>query len=192
MDDMTAEQAAEAAKGLTFEKVWAVIIESRKETEESFKRMEKTVADLSKNIGGLGNSLGRFTEAMFEMELWKKFTELGYTFEKQSSHVKYREYGKVIAEIDLFLEDGDYIMLVEVKTELDNNDVNEHLDRIDKVRQYINARNDSRKIVGAVAGGIVSESTRKFAQNNGLFVITQSGESVMVADIPPGFKAREW
>ena len=35
MEMMTAEQAAEAAKGLTFEKVWAALMESRQQMKES-------------------------------------------------------------------------------------------------------------------------------------------------------------
>ena len=217
MEEMTAEQAAEAAKGLTFEKVWVMFMESKKSmdesfarteesftrteesfarsekrTEESLARMEKTVSALSKNIGELGNTLGRFTEAMFETELWKKFAALGFTFERQSSDVKYRKYGQVIAQMDLFFENCDYAMPVEVKTELNNNDVDEHLERIEKVRHCLDERNDARKLVGAVAGGIVSESTLKYAQNKGLFVIVQNGDSIAIAARPEGFRAREW
>jgi hypothetical protein len=143
---MTAEQAAEAAKGLTFEKVWAALMEmreaqresqgeaqrqmdeSKKRMDETFKRMEesqkksekaqrKIIADLSKNLGGLGNTLGRFTESMFSTELWKKFNKFGFTFTKQASRVKFIENDQVLAEVDFFIEDGTYAMLVEIKTE---------------------------------------------------------------------------
>jgi len=236
---MTAEQAAEAAKGLTFEKVWAALMESRQLIEETQKQMkesqqetrkqmqetqkqmqeshqrtekvmqeshqrtekvmhesqrrtDKVIADLSKNIGGLGNSLGSFTEAMFGVELWRKFNELGFPFTKQSPHVKLFEYGKALAEIDFFLENGAYAMAVEIKTELSIGDIDEHLERIGKIRQYMDSHMDMRKLVGAVAGGIVSENVLKYAQKKGFFVIVQTGDSVAIADIPQGFKAKEW
>jgi len=207
---MTAEQAAEAAKGLTFEKVWAALMESRqlieetqkqikeaqletqKQMRESQRKTDKIIADLSKNIGGLGNSLGRFTEAMFSTELRKKFNELGYTFTRQAPRMKFIEYEKVLAEADFFLENGAYAMIVEIKTELSISDIDDHLERIEKIRQYLDKRSDSRKLVGAVAGGIVSENVLKYAQKKGFFVIMQTGDSVAIADMPKGFKPKEW
>ena len=192
MEKMTAEQAAESAKGLTFEKVWAALMEMRDSQQESQKRTEKTIADLSKNIGGLGNSLGRFTETMFSTELWKKFNELGFPFTKQGPHVKFIENGQVLAEVDFFLENGEYAMIVEIKTELSIGDVDGHLEQIAKIRNYMDARDDKRKLVGAVAGGIISDNVLKYAQKKGLFVLVQTGDSVAIAAVPEGFKAREW
>ena len=213
MERMTAEQAAEAAKGLTFEKVWAALMESRQlieemretqresqnqvlearqKTEESFQRMEKTVTDLSKNIGGLGNLQGRLTEAMFSTELWKKFNEIGFLFTKQGPHVRFTENKQVLAEVDFFLENGEYAMPVEIKTELSIGDVDDHLKRIIKIRRYMDMRDDNRKLVGAVAGEIVSENVLNYAHKKGLFVIVQTGDSVAIAESPREFKAREW
>ena len=236
MDIITAEQAAEAAKGLTFEKVWAALMDMQKRMdirdeeyrkrmevrdEEYKKRMEesrrqmqeqiqevneqtkkelkvslletrKVVADLSKNVGGVNNSLGLFTESLFSTGLDEKFNELGYPFTKQGPHVKFKEDGKVIAEADYFLENGDYAMAVEVKTELKESDVNEHMQRIAAIRRYFDARNDKRILLGAVAGGIINDNVLKYALKQGLYVITQSGDSIVIAEMPQGFKAREW
>jgi hypothetical protein len=236
MDYMTAEQAAEAARGLTFEKVWAALMETRQRQEESGKRLEesykrleeshqklkesqeesdkrleesykrqeesrrkaeeamqKTMSDLSKNLGGLGNSLGRVTEAMFSAELCKKFDDLGFTFNTQANHKRFRDSQRqTLAEVDSVLENGDYVMLVEIKTDLSAEDVDDHLARIDVVRQYMDAHGDKRKIVGAAAGAHVPDNVLRSAQKKGLFVIVQSGDAVEVAAMPQGFKAREW
>ena len=192
METMTAEQAAEAAKGLTFEKIWAALMESRQMADETLQRMEKNIADLSKNIGGLGNSLGRFTEAMFSAEILKKFYELGFQFNTQANHKKFYEGGQVLAEIDSVLENGGYVMLVEIKTDLSVGNVEEHLERIAIIRKYMDAHSDARKLVGTVAGGVVPESVLKYAQKKGLYVLVQTGEAIAVADMPQGFKAREW
>ena len=217
MDVVTAEQAAEAAKGLTFEKVWAAMMESgvrmeemNKETKkqiqetqkqmkeaqteirESQRQMRETVDDLSKNVGGLGNSLGRLTETLFSVNLWEKFNDLGYPFTKQGPHVKFCEGKKVLAEVDYMLENGEYAMPVEVKTDLTTEDIKEHLQRIEVIRRYFDERGDKRKLVGAVAGGIVNDNVLKYARKQGLYVILKSGDSVTIADNPPDFKLREW
>ena len=41
MKYMTAEEAAEAAKGLTFEKVWTALVESRQRMEENSREMKE-------------------------------------------------------------------------------------------------------------------------------------------------------
>jgi hypothetical protein len=43
-------------------------------------------------------------------------------------------------------------------------------------------------LVGAVAGGIVPDEAQKYAQEKGLYVIVQSGESVAIAESPPDFQ----
>ena len=89
-----------------------------------------------------------------------QFNELGYTFTKQGPHVEFKDKDtrRVIAEADYFLEDGQYAMAVEVKTELNESDVDDHVERIGVIRRYFDERGDKRILVGAVAGGIV----RKF------------------------------
>jgi len=121
---------------------------------------------------------------MFSAELWEKFNQLGYKFTRQAPRMKFYDNGQALAEVDFFLENGMYAMPVEIKTELSIADVDEHIQRIEKIRRYMDAHNDNRKLVGAVAGGIVSESVLNYAQRKGFFVILQTGDSVAIATIP--------
>jgi len=215
MEIITAAQAAEEAKGLTFEIVWTALMESRqqmeksneefnkrmqesdekmqKQMQESKERTDKILDELSKNIGGVNNSLGDITESMFSGKLWDKFEEYGIPVTSQSIRRTFRDGKKnMIAEADIFIENGQYAIPVEVKTKPTEKDVDEHIMRIEAIRLYFDARDDKRKLLGAIAGGIVSEKVLKYAQTNGLFVLVQSGDSVTIADTPEGFKAREW
>ncbi|MDR0668809.1 MAG: hypothetical protein LBF95_01890, partial [Treponema sp.] len=97
-----------------------------------------------------------------------------------------------VAQVDILLENGEYAMPVEVKSVLTERDVDEHLERIEKVREQLDKRGDRRKLVGAVAGMAVADEVRKYGQRKGLYVLVQSGDSVVVADTPENFKAREW
>ena len=208
---MTPEQAIEAAKGLTFEKVWAALMESRQQMaeyqkesqkrdeesqkrdeesqkraeeswqqmresqqelkqrmDESQQRIEKNLADLEKkldkSIGGLGNALGRLTEVLFSAELPNKFHEHGFPFKTQTNRKRYYENSNVIAEVDSILENGMYVMLVEIKANLTINDVREHLQRIEIIRKHMNLNGDHRIIVGAVVGGDIYENALKHAR----------------------------
>jgi hypothetical protein len=83
-------------------------------------------------------------------------------------------------------------MPVEVKTHLKVEHVNKHIERIERIRGYMDRHGDKRQLVGAVAGGIVSEEVKHYAQRLGLYVLEQSGKSVVMAEPPDGFTARVW
>jgi len=192
MDYITTEQAAENAKGLTFENVWAALMETRQRMDESHHRTEKAISDLTKNIGGLGNRLGELVEIMFTSELWKTFNGLGYEFNSQSQRRKFIDGDSVIAEADVFLENNEFAMPVEIKVTLSADNVDEHIEQIERIRSYMDSHGDTRKLLGAVAGGIVPENVSSYAHSKGLFVIVQNGESVLVAAMPQDFVAMQW
>jgi hypothetical protein len=219
---MTAKEGLEAAKGVTVEDIWSILQETARKQEESFnrhkeiddllkqiaKRQEETdkqqkltdkqlmltdrqVKRLSKNIGGISNSLGKWVEKMVSGKLWEKFNDAGYVFTK-GGPCKFIEDNKVFAQVDVFLENGEYAMPVEVKVELAEEDVDDHIERIEKLRHYMDKRNDKRKLVGAVAGAIVPESVMNYAFKKGLYVLVQSGKSIALAEQPKKFQVRAW
>ena len=235
MDYITPEQAIEAAKGMTFEKFWALMMEDRKKTEEdvaesrrrideifrkseesrlkyerqaeesrlkseeskrqveeSFKRMEKTVADLSANIGGINNTFGQMVEYMVSPHLGEKFAALGYILYGQSENRNFRKDGKVVAEADVFIECKDYVITVESKTKLTADEIDKHLLRMEKVRQCLDGYGDKRKLIGAVAAVVATDRSRDYAHAKGLYVICQNGESFSLVDPPENFEARVW
>ena len=95
---------------------------------------------------------------------------------------------KESGEIDVFLENGDVVILVEVKTKPSQTDVREHIERMQKYRLY---GNDKRRILGAIAGAVVPDKVTEFAHRKGLYVIVQSGVAVEIVTSPEGFQAKE-
>ena len=192
METMTGRQTSEAALGgLTIEKVWEAMMEDRQQIQELKSNMDASQRRIEKNLGGLGNSLGEFVESMFLAQLYKKFDKYGYTFTKQANQQVMYKDGRPLTEADSVLENGEYVMLVEIKTKMRNDFVDEHLARMEIFRQYMDERGDSRKIIGAVAGGTVPPEVLRYAQKHGLYVAVLNGETVSVADSPEGFKLRE-
>ena len=202
--NMTPEQATEAAKGMTFEKIWLYMQENQKRQEENqrqFREVQQEIANLtininnqSKNIDGLNNSIGKITEAIFLPEIHTKFNTFGYNFNvsSTSTNITFRDNGQAIAGADIYLENGSLSMIIEVITELNTTHIDEHIKRIETIKSYFDKYNNSRSILGAVAGTIINSDTIKYAQKNGLFVLIQSGESVKIADMPKDFKPRTW
>ena len=210
MEYRTAAQAAEDAKGLTFEIFWEAFMESGRRMEEAQKKRDhemaelskklkeqnestrKTVHELSKNIGGLGNSFGRFVEGMFVPDLYEKFNEIGFSFYEQSVDKVIRSGKRIIAEIDVVLENSKQMMLVEIKTNLTIQDIDRHMERIDTMRKYLDERGDKRILLGSVAGGFASKDAFRYAQEKGFYVVLQNGDAVSIAEMPEGLNAREW
>ena len=203
------EQALEEAKGMTFEKAWALLQEERrrdrekweaeekkreaereedrKRLEEHKKALEKAVGYMGKRVGGVSNRLGELTEAMFSGALWELFADVGIQVSSQSVRRELRKGKHYIAEIDVFVENGEVAIPVEIKAKPTESDVDDHLVRIAKIRKYLDERNDHRELIGAMAGGIVTDEVMSYAREKGMFVLTLSGDQVTIAAMPDGF-----
>ena len=169
------------AETLTFEKVWAMF----QETDRKFKETDR-------KIGELGNRFGELAEHLVAPNIKEKFKALHYTFEQVSQDVEiFDAENRCIAEIDILLENGDVVMVVEVKAKPNQKDVDIHLDRMEVLRRRANAKNDKRKFQGAIAGAVMTNEVRSYAHKAGFFVIEQTGDTVKI-NIPQGFIPREW
>jgi hypothetical protein len=124
-----------------------------------------------------------------------KFRTLGYDVTRYGRNLTFENKDlEISGEIDLFLEDGDVSILIEVKTTLETADVRKHIERMEKYRRYADARkrDDAKRFIGAVAGAVVSDEVVKFAHENGMYAIVQSGRAVEIFPTPKGFQAKEW
>jgi predicted AAA+ superfamily ATPase len=164
------------------------------QTDKQIKETGKQMKETDQRIGALTSKLGKLIEYTVLPNIEKKFRELGYLFTKSSPHVKYwdQQTDKVLAEVDILIENGVYVMAVEVKMDLSTKDVDEHIERMEVVSKYADEHEDKRKYLGAVAGGIVSESAKKYARRKGFFVLEQTGDTVKIAETPKEWKPREW
>ncbi|MDR1972740.1 MAG: hypothetical protein LBQ46_12570, partial [Treponema sp.] len=100
--------------------------------------------------------------------------------------------GKIAAEVDIFLENTEYCLAVEVKSKLLERHVDEHLKRLEIIkRYYTEIKHDGHSFLGAVAGAIMDEGVRNYAIKAGFYVITQTGDTVKI-DVPPDFVPRKW
>jgi hypothetical protein len=204
MEPMTAEQAHEAAKGLTFEDAWAAIMETaatvKKTAEEGVelsKRIDRLTANVDRvtaNVGGLNRSLGELIETLIAAKLWEKFEGYPYNLKRAYQRVPlYDEKNVIKTDIDILLSDTEWVMAVEVKRGLDKKEeVDEHIKRMSLIRKYPPAEAKGKKLIGAMAGGVVDPDVKDYAHQAGFFVLELTGESVTLITPPENFKAKEW
>ncbi|MDR2144077.1 MAG: hypothetical protein LBP29_06890 [Treponema sp.] len=123
----------------------------------------------------------------------EKFNAQGYGFDSISPGGKKitDAKGKTLAEVDLLLENGDYIVAVEVKARPRQDDITEHVERLEVLRRHYNKHRDVRKIRGAIAGAVFPGAVKAIARKAGLYVIEQSGDTMKI-EVPEGFKPKDW
>ena len=184
--------------------------EQRKETDREFDRkfdrmieeadrrrkdIDQQMKETNKKISALGSRIGEIVESMVSGNgnIVDKFYALGYKITEWNPHKKFWDPDTNIrGEVDVFLENGDAAILIEVKTSLETADVRDHIKRLEKFRRYADVKGDKRHFIGAVAGAVVDDEAKNFAHENGMYVIVQSGEAVEIVTPPEGFTAKEW
>jgi Holliday junction resolvase-like predicted endonuclease len=173
-------EAVQTINSPTFESVWVALQET-----------DRIVKENAKQIGKLGNRFGEVVEYMVAPNLREKFRELGYDFPKanHNSNVSDRT-NNLHLEIDIMLENGDKAMLVEVKAKPSTEDVQEHIERLEKMRKYADLHDDKRTFLGAVAGVVMTDNIKEYALNQGFFVINSAGDTFSL--IQPNNKPKEW
>jgi hypothetical protein len=95
-------------------------------------------------------------------------------------------------EVDALLENGDKVMAVEIKTKPNTQDIDEHVERMEKLRRYADLHGDKRVYLGAVAGVVFSESEKNYAMKNGFYVIEPSGDTFSIIEPEGKYRPREW
>jgi hypothetical protein len=169
--------------------------EQREETDrqlkEQFQETERLMRQNQKMMGDLGRKFGKIIEHMFIPNLKEKFNALGYVFGKASSNVfiENKEH-HIYTEIDVFLENGDCTLAVEVKTQANINDIREHVERMEKLRRYFDLHRDRRKLYGAVAAAVIPGNVRDYGLKEGFYIIRQSGDHISI-EAPQG-KPKDW
>lgn len=165
----------------------------KEEADQRRKELEKQMKETDRRIGELGNRFGELAEHLVAPSIMEKFNELGFHFTDRWESHEITEAGNpnVYTEVDIFLENGDIAIAVEVKAKAKQADVDDHIKRMEILRRRAERRHDKRKLQGAIAGAIMTKEVREYAHKKGFYVIEQSGDTVKIV-IPDGFKPREW
>jgi hypothetical protein len=194
----------------TFETVWASLQETDriikeigrkqeetdriiKETDQIVKETAQQMKETDKRVGALTNRFGEVVEYMVVPSLVAKFNELGYTFQRVSRDIKIRDSEhNIFTEVDAFLENGDYVMVVETKSKPDIDDIKDHITRMEKLRAWADLHTDTRKYYGAIAGVVMDDSPKTYALQKGLYVVEPSGETFTITSPAGVYTPKVW
>lgn len=149
-----------------------------RDTDLKFKDTDRLLKDVGKKIGDLGNRLGDFVQEMVRPAVVRVFRERGIDVHEAHPNV-YAEREGESAEIDLLVINDQEAIAVECKSRLAVDDVDEHLQRLDKIKRLLPKYRDVQ-LMGAVAAMVMSDEAARYAYRKGLFVLAQSGDTILV------------
>jgi hypothetical protein len=202
MAEMTAQEAAEWGKTLDFPTVWSAIMKTEANLDRLEEKIDRLTANVdrvtskvdrvSENVGGLNRSVGELVETLIAARLWEKFPE--YDLKRAYQRIPvYDEKFVRRTDIDVLLVNNDMCMIVEVKRELDRmQDVDDHIKRMQLIRQHPPEQIGNKQLLGAMAGGVVDPNVKELAYKSGFFVLELTGESVHLIPPPEDFEPRKW
>ena len=195
------------AEELTYQQVMQMFAETDRRMREGFeelkegdKRLQKrqeivqcNIDKMSKEITRLRNLFesqwSRLIEALVGGKLVKLLKERRIDVNRITTNYE-GNYQNRQYEFDILALNGSEVVVVEVKSRLQVQDVKELLDELKQFKTWVPEYRD-KKIYGAVAYLRFEEAAIKYAENQGLFVIKAVGDSASLIN-GSDFQPRSW
>ncbi len=152
------------------------------EADARIAKLEKTVAETSKAVSALTTRWGRFVEELVEPAVVDLFQQRGIDVKELHPRMRTKNQGFAM-EIDIFAVDDNDVVLVECKSRLSKDDVDEFIEKLKRFKLSFPHYSQYRAF-GAVAGIEINEGIDRYAEKKGLFVIRPSGDTVTIVNAP--------
>jgi hypothetical protein len=157
--------------------------------DRRLERLERIAANTSREVAGLTTRWGQFVENLVEPAAIRLFQGRGIDVQETARRVKSKRPGAEM-EIDVLVVDGNEAVAIEVKSRLSQRDVAGFVAKLGRFKQAF-PHYGNYQIFGAVAGIEIDAGVDRYAYQQGLFVIQQSGDSVQIAN-DLGFRPTAW
>ncbi len=159
------------------------------EAEARLARAEAIAAQANQAVNALSSRWGAFVENLVAPAALRLFQGQGFAVQEVYQRVK-SERGSQNLEIDILVVDDTVAVAIEVKSRLTQRNLRQFLKNLDRFKTAFPHYADYQ-LYGAVAAIEVDGDVDRYAINQGLFLIQQSGESVKISNTE-GFTPRTW
>ncbi len=151
------------------------------ETDRKFQERDaafnKNLDKLRREIANISDNLGRFAENMVSPAIVHLFNKRGIPIVECSQRVR---SPKRRIEYDIVAINSEFVVVVSVKMTLRVAEVRFFLEERLPIFKEVFPHYKNKKILGAVAGASIVQEADTFAMKQGLFVLAQSGENIVV------------
>ncbi len=165
----------------------ASIAKSQAQTDRQMAETDQQIKQVNKQLGELGNKFGSFTEGMAFPSM-EKILRNHFKMDVVALRAKSRLNGHSI-EIDVMAYDNgsrNEVYLVEVKSHLTRESVDQMLRTIEQFPKFFGAHRD-RKIYGVIAAVDIPDNLRAEVLNKGLY-LARIHDGTFELLTPRGFK----
>jgi hypothetical protein len=179
--------------------IWAILREvaqsqkefkdAQKQLQDAQKQTEREIKAVNVSIGRLINRLGEFVEEAVRPSAVRLFRERGIDVHEVQQNITAKRDGEGL-EIDLLVINDKDLVVIECKSNLSLDDVNDHLARLEKIKRLMPRYKECR-VSGAVAGMVIPDNVATYAIRKGLYVIGQNGEHLELRN-DAVFVAKVW
>jgi len=169
-----------------FQQTDKLLTEKFKETDMQFKETDRKIRELDRLFT---SQWGKLVESLVEGDLIKLLKERDIQVESIVPRRKGNKNGQNY-EFDLIAINGTEMVIVEVKTTLRPDDIDEFNKKLWNAKTYMPEYHD-KIIYGAVAFITADGSSDRMAQNKGFFVIKATGSRSSIVN-EPGFMPKAY
>jgi hypothetical protein len=163
--------------------------ETERLLREQAQKTSREISKVTKAVGELSNRLGEFVENSVRPAAVQLFQKYGIAVHEVHTNVSVQRDNEGL-EIDLLVVNDTDVIVIECKSKLSVEHIQEHVERLNKVKRLMPKYANTR-ILGAVASMVLTDSIINYAYRQGLFVLAQSGDAMVIRnDI--NFKPKEW
>ena len=166
-----------------------ILKELSAEIKETQKITAREINAVNTSIGRLSNRLGEFIEEAVRPSAVRLFRERGIDIHEVQQSITAKRDGEQL-EIDLLVVNNENVVVIECKSNLSVDDVNDHLERLEKVKRLL-PRYNNCNVLGAVAGMVIPDNVATYAIKKGLYVIGQNGDHLELRN-EQSFTAKAW
>ncbi len=149
-----------------------LLAESQLESDRSMAELKRTVERTSKAVDSLTTRWGRFVEELVEPAVLRLFQEKGIDIKEVYPRARVKRQG-IAMEIDILAVDDTDIVVVECKSRLSQDDVDEFIEKLTRFKIAF-PHYQNYQACGAVAGIEINEGIDRYAYKKGLLIISRN------------------
>jgi hypothetical protein len=159
------------------------------EAEQRLAHVEALVAQTNQAVNALTSRWGRFVENLVAPAVLRLFQSRRIEVQEVYQRVRSARGGRNL-EVDILAVNDDVAVVIEVKSRLTQTNMRQVLSTLDQFKSAF-PHYANYSIYGAVAAIEIDGDVDTYAENQGLFVIQQSGDSVYISN-EANFTPRAW
>jgi len=155
-------------------------------TDEQLRKTIQKLDNIGSQLGDLGLVQGEVAEDLFFRNLRGVFKKARIDLKKVKRNLKRKGAG----EFDLVAEDGDKVLVVEVKNKLEKRMVDKFLEKKLPRFKELFPEYEKHQVIGGMGALVVKDDVGRYAEKAGLYVLTQTDEGGATLLNRKGFEPR--